>query len=230
LAPRPKSGFESGNETHGHGRPVPSPRPVPAPLERGRLAQRRTSGLHPYGYTSFAFDLTPHLNRTGTNVLAVRVDNSGRNSRWYSGSGIYRHTWLTMTGPVPVPLYGVHVTTPDVREAESVAHVEVSGRQPRRRLLVGVRAGDDPRPARARRGRTAGARPERRAGRHDRLGARHHGRAAGAPDRQGASLAGPGGGPLLLLSEAAAAALLRLWARDQHPSPPATGDADDCVS
>jgi beta-galactosidase len=83
-------------------------------------------GFHPYGYTSFAFDVTPHVKRAGTNVLAVRVDNSGRNSRWYSGSGIYRHTWLTVTGPVRIPLWGVHVTTPTVNERRSVAHVEVS--------------------------------------------------------------------------------------------------------
>lgn len=83
-------------------------------------------GFHPYGYTSFAFDLTPHLDRAGTNVVAVRVDNGGRNSRWYSGSGIYRHTWLTVTGPVRVPLWGVSVTTPVVAARRSVAHVEVS--------------------------------------------------------------------------------------------------------
>ncbi|MFL6121922.1 glycoside hydrolase family 2 TIM barrel-domain containing protein [Actinophytocola sp.] len=77
-------------------------------------------GFHPYGYTSFTHDLTPHL-RADANVLAVRVDNSGRNSRWYSGSGIYRHTWLTATGPVRIPLWGLHVTTPDV----SAAHVVV---------------------------------------------------------------------------------------------------------
>jgi len=83
-------------------------------------------GFHPYGYTSFAFDLTPHLNRTGRNVLAVRVDNSGRNSRWYSGSGIYRHTWLTVTGPVRIPLWGVSVTTPEVSARRSTARVTVS--------------------------------------------------------------------------------------------------------
>jgi beta-galactosidase len=79
-------------------------------------------GFHPYGYTSFAYDLTPHLARAGTNVLAVRVDNSGRNSRWYAGSGIYRHTWLTVTGPVRVPLWGLAVTTPEL----SAAHVTVA--------------------------------------------------------------------------------------------------------
>lgn len=83
-------------------------------------------GFHPYGYTGFAYDLTPRLSPTGANVLAVRVDNSGRNSRWYSGSGIYRHTWLTVTGAVRIRLWGVHVTTPVVGKARSVARVEVS--------------------------------------------------------------------------------------------------------
>lgn len=83
-------------------------------------------GFHAYGYTTFAFDVTPQLNPAGMNVLAVRVDNSGVNSRWYSGSGIYRHTWLTVTGPVRIPLWGVAVTTPVVNEQQSVAHVEVS--------------------------------------------------------------------------------------------------------
>ena len=82
-------------------------------------------GFHPNGYTSFAYDLTPYLNRGGENVLAVRVDNTGKTSRWYSGSGIYRHTWLTVTGPVRIPRWGVNVTTPVVDQHKSVAHVEV---------------------------------------------------------------------------------------------------------
>jgi beta-galactosidase len=78
-------------------------------------------GNHPYGYTGFEFDLTPHLSRDGSNVLAVRVRNEGRNSRWYSGSGIYRHVWMSVTGEVRVPLWGVFVTTPAVsREAATV--------------------------------------------------------------------------------------------------------------
>jgi beta-galactosidase len=75
----------------------------------------RHLGNHPYGYTAFGFDLTPDLRPPGeTNVLAVRVRNLGRNSRWYSGSGIYRHVRLTATGPVHVPLWGLAVTTPEV--------------------------------------------------------------------------------------------------------------------
>ena len=47
------------------------------------------------------------MRRDGENVLAVRVRNEGRNSRWYSGSGIYRHVWLNATGSVRVPLWGI---------------------------------------------------------------------------------------------------------------------------
>lgn len=71
-------------------------------------------GNHPYGYTGFAFDLTPHLRRDRENVIAVRVRNEGKNSRWYSGSGSYRHVWLTITGDVRIPLWGVCVSTPEV--------------------------------------------------------------------------------------------------------------------
>ncbi|TCM41485.1 glycoside hydrolase family 2 TIM barrel-domain containing protein [Novosphingobium sp. ST904] len=46
------------------------------------------------GYAPFALDLTPFLDRTGDNVVAVRVRNLGRNSRWYSGSGLYRSVEL----------------------------------------------------------------------------------------------------------------------------------------
>jgi beta-galactosidase len=83
-------------------------------------------GFHPYGYSSFFYDLTPYLNPRGTNVLAVRVRNLGRNSRWYSGSGIIRHVWLIVTAPLHIPYGGVQVTTPTVSEASATVHVKVS--------------------------------------------------------------------------------------------------------
>lgn len=76
-------------------------------------------GNHPYGYTPFYYDLTPYLKQNGENVLAVRVRNEGKNSRWYSGSGIYRHVWLTITNPVHVEQWGVHITTPDVSKTSA---------------------------------------------------------------------------------------------------------------
>ena len=69
-------------------------------------------GQHPYGYTTFQYDVTRLLHTDGTeNVVAVRVNNGGHNSRWYSGSGIYRHVWLTSTPALHVQLWGVGVAT-----------------------------------------------------------------------------------------------------------------------
>jgi beta-galactosidase len=86
-------------------------------------------GTHPYGYTSFAFDLSPYLAFGKTNVLAVRVDNSEQpNSRWYSGSGIYRHVRIVVTDPVHIAHWGVFVTTPEVSDthAKIVLHTRVA--------------------------------------------------------------------------------------------------------
>jgi len=84
----------------------------------------RLLGHQPYGYSTFAFDLTPYA-QAGDNVLAVRVRNEGQNSRWYSGSGIYRHVWLTTTGPLRVPPWGVAVTTPEVSSEKARVSVAV---------------------------------------------------------------------------------------------------------
>jgi beta-galactosidase len=74
-------------------------------------------GNHPFGYTPFFYDLTPYLKPSGQeNVLAVKVRNEGRNSRWYSGSGIYRHVWLITTERVHIAPWGVFITTPEVTE------------------------------------------------------------------------------------------------------------------
>jgi len=82
-------------------------------------------GKRPFGYVSFAYDLTPHLNPSGENLIAVRVDNSRQpGSRWYSGSGIYRHTWLVAIHPVHVAQWGTFVTTPRVSKESAAVHVK----------------------------------------------------------------------------------------------------------
>src|SRR5579862_4292331 len=82
-------------------------------------------GNHPYGYTEFAFDITPHL-KEGKNGVAVRVNNTGRNSRWYSGSGIFRKVWLGVAGELRIPVHGVYVTTPEVSRDAALVNVEVT--------------------------------------------------------------------------------------------------------
>lgn len=75
-------------------------------------------GGHPYGYTSFYCDITKVAQPGQKNVVAVRADNSHqKNSRWYTGSGIYRHVWLITTNRLHVAHNGVFITTPSADEA-----------------------------------------------------------------------------------------------------------------
>jgi beta-galactosidase len=83
-------------------------------------------GNHPYGYTAFYYDLTPYLKPNGENLIAVRVSNEGKNSRWYSGSGIYRHVWLTSTSPDHIAPWGVYITTPKISETAATVNLETS--------------------------------------------------------------------------------------------------------
>jgi len=85
----------------------------------------RHLGNHPYGYTSFTFDLSKYL-RYGDqeNVLAVQVKNHGRNSRWYAGSGINRHVWLTTTAPIHIAQWNPIITTPRVESNAATIRVQ----------------------------------------------------------------------------------------------------------
>lgn len=77
-------------------------------------------GKHPYGFTSFYFDLTPHLKfGNEKNVLAVRLQADQPGCRWYSGAGIYRHVWLITTNDLHVAQWGTYVTTPSVSKTEA---------------------------------------------------------------------------------------------------------------
>lgn len=81
-------------------------------------------GKRPYGYVSFYYDLTPFLNKD-ENVIAVRVDNSLQpNTRWYSGSGIYRHVWLNIAERLHVAQWGTFVTTPRITPEEATIQVQ----------------------------------------------------------------------------------------------------------
>ncbi|GAA4206314.1 hypothetical protein GCM10022289_27070 [Pedobacter jeongneungensis] len=66
-------------------------------------------GKRPYGYSSFSYEISKFL-KPGKNIIAVKVDNSAQpDSRWYSGSGIYRNVWLTSTAKVAIQEHGIFV-------------------------------------------------------------------------------------------------------------------------
>jgi beta-galactosidase len=82
-------------------------------------------GHRPYGYIGFRYDLTPHLRFDQPNVIAVRADTSAQPaSRWYAGTGIYRHVRLVETGAVHLEHWGPYVTTPSLSDAAATVRVQ----------------------------------------------------------------------------------------------------------
>jgi beta-galactosidase len=82
-------------------------------------------GKRPYGFVPFAYELTQFLKYGAENTVAVRVDNSRQtNCRWYSGSGIYRHTWLLQTDPLRVACWGTFATAPHASAEQATVRVE----------------------------------------------------------------------------------------------------------
>lgn len=99
-------------------------------------------GERPYGYSSFAFDLTPYLNfGREPNILAVRLSPEDHSSRWYPGAGIYRNVWLTVTGPVHVAHWGTYVTSPEISDDQARIDVRTELRNRTARAAnVGLRS------------------------------------------------------------------------------------------
>lgn len=85
-------------------------------------------GKRPNGYISFSYDLTPYLHYgDGKNIIAVKADNSEQpNSRWYSGSGIYRNVWLVTRDKTHVDYNGTYFTTPQVDNKQAVVKGQIT--------------------------------------------------------------------------------------------------------
>lgn len=82
-------------------------------------------GGHPYGYTTFACDITPALV-TGDNRIDVYVDNSAqKNCRWYTGSGIYRNVWLLDRDKTHIAPGNIYITTPQVSDSQAVVRLDI---------------------------------------------------------------------------------------------------------
>ena len=86
------------------------------------------AGGRPYGFSSFQCDLTPFVKfGARDNVVAVRVDHSRfADSRYYTGSGIYRNARLVVADSLHVAHWGVAITTPAVKADSATVHVETT--------------------------------------------------------------------------------------------------------
>ncbi len=83
-------------------------------------------GQRPNGYISFLYDITPFIRRSANNVVAVKVDHSlSADSRWYTGSGIYRDVYLITSGKVHFEQWGVSYTTPEVSSKKALVRVQM---------------------------------------------------------------------------------------------------------
>ncbi|WNH11942.1 glycoside hydrolase family 2 TIM barrel-domain containing protein [Thalassobellus suaedae] len=84
-------------------------------------------GFHPYGYSPFYYDLTPHLNKNGkNNIVSVKIDHTRyADSRWYTGAGIYRNVKLITANKLHVPVWGTFVTTPKVSKAIATVQLDI---------------------------------------------------------------------------------------------------------
>lgn len=83
-------------------------------------------GKRPNGYISFMYDATPYIEYGKDNVIAVRVDHSqSADSRWYTGSGIYRNVWLIYANPIHIAQWGVYAYPKISNKKQSILSVEV---------------------------------------------------------------------------------------------------------
>ncbi|GAC1438914.1 MAG: beta-galactosidase GalB [Sediminibacterium sp.] len=84
-------------------------------------------GKRPNGYISFEYELTPFLKYgKEQNALAVKVNNADQpNSRWYSGSGIYRNVYLLTVQPLHIATNGTYITTPKVEKERAAVQLNI---------------------------------------------------------------------------------------------------------
>lgn len=93
-------------------------------------------GKRPNGFTPFQYELSPYLDASGKNTISVKVNHEDfADSRWYTGSGIYRNVYLIATSASHIDQWGVAFTTPQVTTESAKANVAVS-------IVNGTRTGE----------------------------------------------------------------------------------------
>lgn len=74
------------------------------------------------GYAAFAVALDPFLRFGETNRITVEA-RAHKDSRWYTGAGIYRPVHLLVADPTHIALDGTRVTTPDIDDERAVISI-----------------------------------------------------------------------------------------------------------
>lgn len=84
-------------------------------------------GKRPNGFVPFEYELTKYLNIGSKNLIAVKANHTKfADSRWYTGSGIYRDVHLIVAQPVHIAQWGVAFTTPQVTKEMAKAKVQIA--------------------------------------------------------------------------------------------------------
>lgn len=83
-------------------------------------------GEWPYGYASFRLEMTPHIKFGRENIIAIRLNNPPKSSRWYPGGGLYRNVWLVKTHPVHIGHWGTFVRTSDVNSQQATIKINTT--------------------------------------------------------------------------------------------------------
>lgn len=89
----------------------------------------KQAGEWAYGYASFRVDITPHVRCDGTDVVAVRLDNPPKSSRWYPGGGLYRDVRLVRAAPTHLVKDGVYIRATEASAERAALRIsaEVEG-------------------------------------------------------------------------------------------------------
>ena len=86
------------------------------------------AAFRPYGYTNFYVEINDFLRYGEENVIRVVAHNADQpNSRWYSGTGIYRPVYLYIGEENYIPVNGVKIRTTDYKTGEIEVKVETCG-------------------------------------------------------------------------------------------------------
>ncbi|MFI3248470.1 MAG: glycoside hydrolase family 2 TIM barrel-domain containing protein [Rikenellaceae bacterium] len=83
-------------------------------------------GMRPMGYIAFHYDMTPYIKFGEENVITVKLDNSSQpGSRWYTGTGIYRHVHLIKTPKLYIPVWGNYIVANDFSKCKDEAIISI---------------------------------------------------------------------------------------------------------